>query len=266
MPARSKKSPVVANAPEGSPAPEADQTTALVKLPDLPGANSIDKELVKVLKAEVHDICAKYETGAAFEVGKLLYERLFGSSADAVDSKLEEHKSFRALGGKKNGLPSYSWLSLAVRAYRQLKVLPPDSATKLPLAHHKILLPIKDPDAKKALAQRAIDQSMTKSDLETAARRIKGKRGATSTGRPVVPDFLKALRVVEAAIPKLTAPKAKEDPFSEFSAGKLKIIQEAQETVASINSQWEAFGDVIDAITTRLDELEAATLEPPSGA
>lgn len=223
---------------------ESEPTADPELLPKAPGASKVDKKLVTAAREHVASICDRHEGFMAFEVGKYLFETFFSGDARLVDGGVDEHKSLRALAPRKNrpaGVPSHSWLSQAIRAYRQLELLPSGAQKKLPFSHHTLLLPIADENAKRRLAEKAMAEEMTKRDLLRAANKVKAAQGGASTGRPRKPAFLKGLNRLPSIAEMFGEEVDWSDPFPGYSYdAKIKAKTEAEEQLSAAKDHVKA--------------------------
>lgn len=149
--------------------------SALVRT--LPGEGVVVDQLVDEVVAHLNGIYTARGLEMARDVGEYLIATFFEGDAARFHARHKDHRSFRALAQREDLQVSYSFLWHACAVVEQLRLLPADVAGALPLSHHRLLLGVKDPGEKERLAREAVEQGLSKRDLEAAL----------AAARPVVP-------------------------------------------------------------------------------
>jgi len=147
-------------------------------------------------------------------VARFLMEELFDGDFVLYRTRGRTHPVFRALlrHPKLNVSPSFLYYALAV--HEQCHHLPSDVAAQLSLAHHRVLLPVKDPREKVRLARLAIRKKLSKRALEKEAR---GTNCAhPHRGRPRTPDFIKGAHAVRRGLRTAAADRLDLDEVHRF--------------------------------------------------
>ena len=180
--------------PPGESAPE------IIKA--LPGEDAVDEALVAHAVQQVNAIHRAKGLETARDVGTYLLKTFFSDDPAAFVAKGKKHASFRALADRDELAMSQSFLWYSVAVLDQLKQLPADIGAALPMSHHRLLLPVKDPTAKLELAKAAVAEGMAKRELEA---KIKTSREHDASdggrrGRPTLPGWAKAIGSIQRAI------------------------------------------------------------------
>jgi hypothetical protein len=91
------------------------------------------------------------------------------------------HVTFRALAKREDLRVAYTTIWYSVAVLDQLRCLPADIATALPLSHHKLLVPVKDEELKRRLAERAVQQALPVREFSAV---VKAELNANNGDRP----------------------------------------------------------------------------------
>lgn len=145
--------------------------------------------------AALNAIHARKSLDAAIAVAEYLLESFFGGDLRRLHRK-EAAPSLRELARHPDVHLSYNYLWRSLRVYEQLRGLPADVAAALPLSHHVLLLSVEDPERKRALAQVAADEGLTKRRLEL---RIRRESPPSVRGRPRAPGLQVAIPALRRA-------------------------------------------------------------------
>ncbi len=173
--------------------------TALV--PTLPGEGVVVDQLVKQAVAQINHIYAAKGLETARDVGEYLIQTFFEGNPERFHERGKDHLSFRALADRDDLQVSYSFLWHACAVVEQLRLLPADVASALPLSHHRLLLSVKDPDEKERLAREAVERGLSKRALEAelVARRPE-VAPESKPGRKPHPALAKGLTQLKKAV------------------------------------------------------------------
>ena len=180
-------------------------------LPGLPGMDVVDQtQLTRVIK-ELNTLYAAKSVETSCTVGEYILGEFFGGNLDNFNQWGGKHKTFGKLielAQDRENSPlhiSASGLWYSVRILEQVSLLPENVAKALPVTHHRMLVPVKDPTLKKELAQRAIDQNIPSRNFQEEVRTARekarrGKRSKVSPGRPPLPVWMKAINQTVKAV------------------------------------------------------------------
>lgn len=170
-------------------------------------APELDREEFEQIAAHLRSL---YRAGAfqtAIAIGEYVAERFFDGNTQRLASAGKVHPSIRRLA--KHGNLGFSaatlWTALAVT--EQARQLPAELGPALSLEHHRLLVAVRDPDQKAALARAAVDEVLGKRALATRIAEAqrqhprKEKRGRKAGSRR-----LAALAVVESPQKAMAAP------------------------------------------------------------
>ena len=212
----------------------------------LPGEAAVDEALV----AEgVRDINALYrakglETARA--VGEYVVAKFFGGDVDYAKKKHSKHVSFTALSEHDDLAIGRTTLWYWVSVLGQLRQLPDDIAGSLSMSHHTLLLTVKDPAKKLALAREAVTTGVGKRDFEIRVRQVRDERESStgsSPGRPPLPGWAKGIGSIKKAV---EAAVSDEIPLDEVTRHGTKKLQERYEEVVAAIVMLEKFKDTIE--------------------
>jgi hypothetical protein len=176
-------------------------TIASVEVPlPLPGATEVDAALVDQAVADLNAIYASKGIETARALGEYVVDRFFGGDVDEATGfgpSGERHRSFRALAERDDLHVSHAHLWVSVRVLAQLRQLPDEVASALPLSHHRRLLAIHDEETKVRLAEEAVRNGLTVKALEAevAHARAQVATGATR-GRKPLAGWVKAVNAL----------------------------------------------------------------------
>lgn len=166
----------------------------------LPGENEVDEALVESAACTINRIHTARGLATARAIGEYLLETFFGSDIEAFDAREKKHASFQALARRPDLCISASNLWYCVAVLEQLRQLPEDIGAALPVSHHRLLVHVRDPQAKVHLAREAVQEGLAKRDFAERVRIVKAReQRGTRRGRPPVPTFAKAITKVLAA-------------------------------------------------------------------
>lgn len=179
-------------------------TTALVLASNLPGGDALDADFLASAVREINRLHAAKGLETARAVGSFVLETFFGNDTENFRAHGKKHVTFRELGEREDLQVSYSFIWNAVSVVDQLRLLPADIASVLPLSHHKLLLPVKDPEKKVKLATEAVEKGLGKRELEAKVKKVRAKETVgEKRGRKPDPELLKALRHATSAVEEL---------------------------------------------------------------
>jgi hypothetical protein len=211
--------------------------------PALPGEFAADPSLVDEVVETLNAMYRVKALEAAREVGEYLLDRFFDGDPVRFRERGRKHASFRKLADREDLQPSYSFLWHACAVVDQLRQLPEELRDALPLSHHRLLLPVHDPEAKVDLARRAVDEGMSKRVFEDEIRRSRGDgQGASRVGRPPLPAVVKGLNRVRSAVREvadvpvddgmLTAERARE--LLVDIAGQIQVLMAVKDRIEGV--------------------------------
>lgn len=138
---------------------------------------------------------------AAEAVGQYLLDVFFDGEPVAFHNRERRYEEFRTLTQRTDLAMSYSFLWTAIAVVEQIAGLPADIARRLPLAHHRALLTIKDPDLKARTARYALEHGLSKRELERRVRRVRPDE--PKRGRRRLPELERAARDLTTALDHL---------------------------------------------------------------
>jgi hypothetical protein len=168
----------------------------------LPGETMVDETLVAEAAQEVNRIHAAKGLEAYRASGEYLLATFFGGDLAAFGKKGKKHASFRALAKRDDIAVKHTGLWYSVALLAQLRQLPQDIGTALPMSHHRLLIPVKDEKAKLDLAREAVEGKLAKREFEARVRAVRKQKSPTATGagRPALPPWARGIGSIERAV------------------------------------------------------------------
>lgn len=220
------------------------KTAPAALVPVLPGEAEEDDRLVDQAVQEINRRYTAKGLETARELGEYLIDTFFDGDPEKFHLRGAGHASFRQLAKREDLLPSSSFLWKACAIVEQLRQLPEDVAAELPVSHHKLLLSLKDVEAKKELAQRAATEKLSKRDLEAQVKAVRANgHGGPKAGRPPLPEFVKGLHQLRQAVKLATATEVSAQAFVRFDTDKardlLNQLEADQMALAELKAQVE---------------------------
>jgi len=195
--------------------------------PTLPGATTLDPTLLDAAVAEINRLHNTKGLELARAIGVYVVQAFFNNSLDTFAATNRKHLTFRALAERDDLRVSYTSVWYSVAVLDQLRLLPDDIGAALPLTHHKLLVPVRDPQTKAALATRAVEEQLTSREFAAEVKRARalenpGARG----GRPPLPAFVKGMTRLRRAIELATSEVVSHETFDSYSPGQARQLME----------------------------------------
>jgi hypothetical protein len=138
-------------------------------------------------------------------IGEFMLEVFYDGDINAVRNQEHAgHVSLRKLARHPGLEVSYGFIAQAVGLVEHLKLLPKHLADQLNFSQHRALVPLRIAAVKVVLAQRAIDQRLTATQLREEVQKIAPDDGSKPKGRPPKSPASKissALRAVLSLLP-----------------------------------------------------------------
>jgi hypothetical protein len=175
------------------------------------------------LDAVVDELNTAYVSGnleTARNLGEVIVRNFFDGDLQRFKDSHKQHVTYRALAEHEGLRPSYSSLWYAVAVHDHFLAIDEEIAKALTLSHHRRLAHVKDPNERRALAERAVRERMTADKLQEVIQGAKSaaQLDAPKRGRPAIPDIVKKLSQGRKAI-----------------AGQLSSVASGQVALATLN-------------------------------
>lgn len=230
-------------------------TTALAPVPALPGAETVDDDALTAAVREINRLHAAKGLETARAIGSFVLETFFDNDTENFRSHGKKHVTFRELGEREDLQVSYSFIWNAVSVVDQLRLLPENIASVLPLSHHKLLLPVKDPEKKVKLATEAVEKGLGKRELEQKVKKVRAKElVGEKRGRKPDPELLKLLRKATGAVEDLN--------LRRFTPERVKELGKAAlETRLAVEKAYEKLGELRTLLASVAYEAPSTTVE-----
>lgn len=200
--------------------------------PTLPGATTLDPHLLDAAVAEINRLHNAKGLELARAIGTYVVQALFNNNLDTFAATSREHLTFRALAQRDDLRVSYTSVWYSVAVLDQLRVLPDDIGAALPLTHHKLLVPVRDPQTKVRLAARAVEEQLTSREFAAEVKRARAQENPGARGgrrRRPLPAFVKGMTRLRRAIELATSEVVSHETFDSYSPGKARLLMEELE-------------------------------------
>ena len=166
----------------------------------LTGADRLDEALLDRAVRDLNRLVAMKGLGKVFEVGRYVIETFFDGDYGAFREQRKSSVTFRQLGRRKDLVLSHSSIYHYVAVAEQVERLPDELAWALSFSHHKVLLPVKDPETELALARAAVDEDLMVAALQVRVHAFLDRTPWKRTGlRPLPAEVKKLSRLEKAA-------------------------------------------------------------------
>lgn len=189
---------------------------------DLPGGATLDTGLVDRAVQELNRVYQAKGIETARAVAKVVIDAFFAGNVDEFNARKGTHISFAELKKRSDLRVSYQFVWNSCAVYDQLRVLPESLASELPLAHQKLLIPVKDADQKVALARAAVEENLSKRELEERIKQLRSVESKSGSGRPPLPAFARAFTVVKRAVAIAAQSPLDENSFVSLSKEEVR--------------------------------------------
>ncbi len=208
----------------------------------------VDEAALSEAVAEINRLYVAKGLEMTRAIGSYVLDRFFDGDTANFRTHGRKHVTFRKLGERTDLRVNYQFIWNAVAVVDQLKQLPENIAEALPLSHHKLLLPVKDPEKKLKLASEAIEKNLGKRELEQRVKKVRAKEiPGEKRGRKPEPEPVKNLRKVMKALDGLNLKRltpAKLDGLDEKAAREMRLqLDEAWERLGALREQLAARAD-----------------------
>lgn len=223
----------------------------------LAGVQDVDEPLVKRAVSELNRIYVGKGLEMARMVGEYVLKHFFAGNSRAFDQNARGHASFRALAARDDLEISASALWYSVRILPQLRKLPNNIASALPLSHHRLLVHIKDDQKRLRLATRAANQGLSKRQLKVEIDRTRVKDD-NKTGRPPLPAFVRGVTQLKRAVATAISTDVDDSEISRLS------VKRAKKTVSELDSAMAELQALRDKVLQGIARVESRPDEATS--
>jgi hypothetical protein len=208
----------------------------------LPGEREEDHVLIDQVVQYVNGVHAVKTLEVVREIGEYLITTFFSGDPENFHSHGRKHASFRKLADRDDLNVSYAWLWNACAVVDQLRLLPEDIRGSLPYTHQRLLLTVKEPDAKVRLARKAVKEGLSKRVFATEVQKTRDrKKGESQAGRPPLPEFAKGFTRLKAAVELATSKEVTADAVEYYKPDKtralLKDLEDQIESLLALSQQ-----------------------------
>lgn len=213
----------------------------------LPGEDFEDALLVEATVAEINETWRKGGLETARKIGELVTWRFFDGETGNAHSRKGKHKSFQALVSHKGLKMAASNLWYCVAVFEHFGVLPVEVAEALTVGHHRVLSHVKDVRQRAELAQMAVAEQLSVSELRgVIADKKTADPNAKKRGRPALVPVVKQLNLANKALAGLR----------QWDASRIASLGEADRAYALDEAREFAHG-----VATWLMSIEMAAAE-----
>ncbi|MBW2257696.1 MAG: hypothetical protein JRI25_24285 [Deltaproteobacteria bacterium] len=223
-----------------SPSPdEFVSPLVLVQDQNHPNPRDVDSEYMDRLVKALNERALGEGLATSQRVARFLMEELFDGDVVLCRSRGKTLPVFRALVRHPELKVSASFIYYALAVYEQCLYLPAKVASRLCLAHHRVLLPVKDPREKTRLARMAVRKQLSKRELEKEARGTTGIR--PQRGRPRSPDFVKGALAVRRGLQTAAADPIDLGEVHRYGLGRaLAVVDDLRADIGKLDALAEA--------------------------
>jgi hypothetical protein len=164
----------------------------------LPGETAVRKDLIESAVHEINRLYVSKGLEAARGIGEFVLRTFFDGRTQDFHKRGKKHVSFRKLAEQDGLRVSYGFIWKCVAFVDQLKTLPDDLASALPVTHHTLLLPVHDERTKVTLARKAVRENLSKRELAAEVGRIRRQKpdGGAKRGRPPTPPVERVISLL----------------------------------------------------------------------
>ena len=212
--------------------------------------DKVDTDLVDCAIREINDFVGERTLEFTLDLGEYLLDTFFSGKESNFRDRGRKPASFRALANREDDLAvSYSTLHSAVAVFVQYQLDLPACADELSVAHHRLLLPVKDNDLKKTLAIRAWKKKLSKRAFADEVRKVtEAHSERTKSGRPRLPPCIKAFRRIQKIVD--LAREQDDDAFARLP------VKETKELLGDVEKQLAELKEIAAEARARLSEFE----------
>ncbi len=172
----------------------------------------------------------------ALAIGRYVIAACFSGDTTRVRDPRRHPNSFRELAAREDLMVTASYLFNAVAVTEQFTLLPAAIAEALPFTHHRRLLVVHDPDAKLELAHLALDRAWSTRELASAIDDQMAQMSVSRVGRPKMPNFVRAIRLLEAATTLLEDSEDWEADMTRYTfSASAPIVERANMVLAKLS-------------------------------
>lgn len=189
----------------------------------LPGEARTDDAVLTQAVQHINRLYTAKGLETARAIGSYVLETFFGSDPENFRKKGKKHVTFRKLAERDDLHVSYSFIWNAVAVVDQLKLLPENIAEALPLSHHRLLLPVRDPEKKLRLASEAVEKGLVKRQFEARVKTARAKElTGERRGRKPDPIILKRIKQLGKALAALAVERIGADGVEGLTETQVK--------------------------------------------
>lgn len=182
---------------------------------------------------------------AALDLAECLLDAFFDGDPGAWRDDGASHPDFRAFLRDPRLEPSATSVWYALGVWEQYHALPPEIAEVLSLAHHRALLPVRDPTRKLELARASASEGWSKRRLEKEVRAV--PEDDARRGRPRTPAFVRAAANVRQGLAEAITATPSPEEFERLGVDESRrTIQGLREDLRALAALADAWDAVID--------------------
>ena len=210
------------------------EATALI----LRGEDDVDRTLLDDAVAEINRIHTAKGLELARAIGNYVLQAFFEDDLDAFGRAEKKHATFRALAQREDLQVSYATVWYSVAVLGQLRLLPENIGSALPMAHHKMLLPVKDPKTKVRLAKKAVEKHLTSREFAEEVKRAQaGEEKGSGGGRPRLPAFVKGLGRLKKAVAMAVSEEVEAETFARYEPERVQeLVEELDAQIGTLQA------------------------------
>lgn len=214
----------------------------------LPGEMEVDDCLLDGVVLSINQVHATKGLETALSFAALLLGAFFDGDLEQYRQRHRGHMSFRAMAERADLSVSWSTLYYSLAVLDQLDQIPAQAAPALSFSHHRLLLPVKDPELKAELALRAWQEQLTVRELAASVQEARLMDAPVRRpGRKRLPAVVKGVRRLRKAVELATSEELSEEALAQLSEDQrqqlvhdlehqMRVLQELQAKVSEVLS------------------------------
>ena len=209
---------------------------------DPSGVRHVFPQLVERVVGEVNALFSQSEHVTCLRVGEIVVDRFFDGDAERAVTEANFHCSYAALAEHPALKVGRGELRRAVNAVHVRSQLPEDVAAELSYSHLVVLIAVREPASRIALAAQAVREGWSRDELDAACRNAQPERAADDRrpGRPRKPAWDKSDRAFAAQIRAMLAAPPTAADVGRYGEVALRRARQRW------HGHWQHMGKVVD--------------------
>ncbi len=202
----------------------------------LPGEMEVDDRLLDGVVLSINQVHATKGLETALSFAVLLLGAFFDGDLEQYRGRHRRHMSFRAMAERADLSVSWSTLYYSLAVLDQLDQIPAEVASALSFSHHRLLLPVKDPELKAELALKAYQEQLTVREFSATVQEARLLDAPVRRpGRRRLPAVVKGMRRLRKAVELATSEELSEEALAQLSsAQREQLVQDLERQLRAL--------------------------------